>query len=81
MAVIANGGSFSRSGFQTKGFHGTVESIENPTDLGRLGKPSPPRRPGIDPLHLPLSCRSLSSGTHFENSNGTGKTFHSFLNA
>jgi hypothetical protein len=33
----------------------------------------------IGPPHLPLSCRSLSSETHFElNSNGTAKSFHSF---
>ena len=41
-AQIANAGSFSRSGFQTKGLHRTVESLENPTDLGRPRKPLPP---------------------------------------
>src|SRR6516162_9621476 len=33
----------------------------------------------LDPCHLPLSCRSLSSGTHFElNTNGTAQIFHYF---
>jgi hypothetical protein len=34
MAQIANAGSFSLSGLQTKRLPGTLESLENPTDLG-----------------------------------------------
>src|SRR6516165_4328452 len=48
------------------------------TDVGCLRKTSLPPRAwcAIDPQHLPLSCRSLSSDIHFEqNGNGTAKFF------
>ena len=44
----------------------------------RLAHSSSPQSSQLGPRHLPVSCRSLSSGTHFErNSNGTAKSFHS----
>src|SRR5215469_1236232 len=52
-----------------------------PTDLGCPRKPSLPPSAGceIAPRHLPLSYRSLSSGTRLGlNSNGTAKIFHAF---
>jgi len=45
----------------------------------RRARGSLPQAWQLVPRHLPLSCRSVSSGTHFEpNSNGTVKIFHSF---
>ena len=56
-------------------------------DLSGFGygpRPSPASSASceIGPRHLPLSCRSFSSGTHFElKSNGIAKIFTLFVNS